>query len=501
MKSKKSALFLFAPKFREYGADIATDLSIKGVINKVHGICTGGKETLTKVYARLGSCGGDIYDIEAEEINWVQHKADSSTIIKMQEELGYSIVGRTITSDRRIGAGFVFGGVARPSWLKAASLQNPLDVPINYVANLYKFLDKTLQDKKPYFVFLYAVAGAPAFLLSQMCLARGILVLRPNATRIGSLTVIDTDPLGRLACIKNTFDNVSVDSLIYNKHESWAQQYLEDYRCTPTLPEYKIYNDKVRSKNKITKVLYGACRQTTKSFVKDGVRGLLSEPVQRHWHATSLAWKRAFYKKDIFKNFAPDNYRWVYFPLHVDPEASTMVLSPWHTNQVAVIEALAKSLPADAILVVKEHLPMLGVRPKGFYEIISKIPRVVLISPLQKGLWWVKKSSLTVVITGTAALEAIMLRKPALVIGDSPFLSIGDGIMHAPCLSQLHEKVDLALSMKPASDESIIRYLCAVKENSFDWKPSIMWGDYLKHTEAQQKEAVSQFSDHIERYL
>ncbi|ODN65371.1 hypothetical protein [Methylophaga muralis] len=136
-----------------------------------------------------------------------------------------------------------------------------------------------------------------------------------------------------------------------------------------------------------------------------------------------------------------------------------MVLSPWHTNQLAVIEALAKSIPHDAILVVKENPAMLGLRPKDFYETICSFPRVVLINPYSSGLNWIKKTDMTVVITGTAAWEALRLKKPVIVIGDSPFLHVGEGVIIEPCLSNLNIAIQNAFKIKPASDEAIIKLL------------------------------------------
>ena len=66
-----------------------------------------------------------------------------------------------------------------------------------------------------------------------------------------------------------------------------------------------------------------------------------------------------------FNQFDP-NLNYIYYPLHVDPKLSTMVLSPYHTNQLAIIESLAKNIPPHFYLVVKEHFPMIGFRPKDF---------------------------------------------------------------------------------------------------------------------------------------
>ena len=54
-----------------------------------------------------------------------------------------------------------------------------------------------------------------------------------------------------------------------------------------------------------------------------------------------------------------------YVPIHVDPDAFTMVLSQRRTDQFVSIEALAKAAPARTRIVAKEHRPMLARRPRS----------------------------------------------------------------------------------------------------------------------------------------
>ncbi len=99
----------------------------------------------------------------------------------------------------------------------------------------------------------------------------------------------------------------------------------------------------------------------------------------------------------------------VYFPLHYEPEASLLVSAPEHTDQIAVIEASARALPSGWQLAVKEHRPMLGRRPAGYYERLSRIPGVVLVTPFEDGLVTMRAAQATITITGTAGFEAVLL--------------------------------------------------------------------------------------------
>ena len=155
-----------------------------------------------------------------------------------------------------------------------------------------------------------------------------------------------------------------------------------------------------------------------------------------------------------------------------------MVISPMHTDQLSVIESLAKSLPADMILVVKEHLPMLGCRKLEFYRRIMEMPRVVLVNPFLSGTHIVKNASLVAVITGTAAWEAIRLQIPALVIGNSPYLCIKNGAHYESNLSNLRQAIKKCLQTPVNNAFHIELYLAALLSESFDLPQEILWGDY-----------------------
>jgi hypothetical protein len=207
-------------------------------------------------------------------------------------------------------------------------------------------------------------------------------------------------------------------------------------------------------------------------------------------HHTKVKWKRRLIDRRSFSDI-PKRRKYVYFPLHVDPEASTMVMSPSHTDQLSIIEALAKSAPSEMIVVVKEHLPMLGRRPRGFYKRISQMPRVALVGPEKNGIALIKNSSIVAVITGTAVWEAIMLQIPALVIGESPYLWIKGGATHQPCLAKLAESINEELEKPGADDWDIEAYLAAALSESFEMPSEFLWGNYVDQAD-EHKESLAQ---------
>jgi hypothetical protein len=113
--------------------------------------------------------------------------------------------------------------------------------------------------------------------------------------------------------------------------------------------------------------------------------------------------------------------RFAFFPLHTEPEVSLLVYGRPYVNQIEILRWLAISLPADMILVVKEHPWMVGKRTMGAYRKILNIPRVVFADPSLSARSLVQASELVAVITGSVALEAALLGKPVITFGECPF--------------------------------------------------------------------------------
>lgn len=97
----------------------------------------------------------------------------------------------------------------------------------------------------------------------------------------------------------------------------------------------------------------------------------------------------------------------VFYPLHYEPEATTLVHGSYFEDQMTVVKNLARSLPAGWELVVKEHFYMRGQRRLGFYRELRSIPnlRLVPFSVPTNGL--ILGAELVSVISSTAGLEEL----------------------------------------------------------------------------------------------
>ena len=109
--------------------------------------------------------------------------------------------------------------------------------------------------------------------------------------------------------------------------------------------------------------------------------------------------------------------RFVFFPLHTEPERALQAMSPEYFYQLSCIAAIARDLPAGVLLAVKEHPFAVGRRPADFYSQIQEFKNVVMLDLREFGLEVVRQADALVTITSTAGLEAAALGKPVISFG------------------------------------------------------------------------------------
>ena len=212
-------------------------------------------------------------------------------------------------------------------------------------------------------------------------------------------------------------------------------------------------------------------RSSTKSFFKAGLKFLFSNDnveFRNHYQnigktkfnvllkELNLLIVRSKRKSYIDKNFlksVKNKTPFVFFPLHFEPEQTLLIKNPYFTNQIEVITNIAKSLPIEFMLLVKEHpaMKLSGWRKISDYEKIANIPNVVLIHPSVSNENIIPKSSLVITISGTSGLEAAFHEKPSIVFTDVNYSKLSSvyrlqnlaDLPHA-ISSSLNTKVDIS---------------------------------------------------------
>lgn len=160
------------------------------------------------------------------------------------------------------------------------------------------------------------------------------------------------------------------------------------------------------------------------------------------------------------KYYKKANYdeKYVYFPLHFQPEATTLVCAPKYENQLFFIDSLAKSLPAGTKFYVKEHYALLGNRDLKFYDDLKKFPNVILIDPWENSRKLIENAEAVVTLTGTAGYESMLLRKPTIIGGNTLFED-APGVIK---VEDIYNKyIDIMSKWKQPERKDIIQFLCA----------------------------------------
>lgn len=121
--------------------------------------------------------------------------------------------------------------------------------------------------------------------------------------------------------------------------------------------------------------------------------------------------------------------RFVYFPLHYEPERTTTPDGGYFSDQFRTISLLRHLLPPDVALVVKEHPSTFNPFMRGdvgrhprHYAALSALKGVYLLPHTHSSADLLRACEGVATITGTVALEASALGKPSVVFGNPWFV-------------------------------------------------------------------------------
>ena len=133
-------------------------------------------------------------------------------------------------------------------------------------------------------------------------------------------------------------------------------------------------------------------------------------------------------KKDLSNVLSHEidlNKKFVYFPLHLQPELTTSAIGGVYVDQLLTIERLSKIVPEDWFIYVKENPKQTELmRGKWFFVRLRLIRNVKVVSPDFDTYSLIKNCIFVATITGTAGWEAISGGKNVLVFGNPWYKSL-----------------------------------------------------------------------------
>ena len=215
--------------------------------------------------------------------------------------------------------------------------------------------------------------------------------------------------------IKNNKDKFySIEDLKIDLREYYI---LHAERRGDATPEYMKYYKKLSTgKNFLF--------HKFKIFINAIKNGTILEKILNFLFKLKINPIKEYKKLQIIPDFSK---RFIYVPLHFQPERTTSPMGGVYVDQILMIETLAAALPDNWFLYVKEHPSQMWInglnysscRYPGYYERISRIKNTYLIPFETNSYDLIKNCSAVATVTGTAGWEAILRLKPVITFGYS----------------------------------------------------------------------------------
>lgn len=245
--------------------------------------------------------------------------------------------------------------------------------------------------------------------------------------------------------LSNLFGRKSIESETLNQFkEESVYPYSNRTFVTPHYMKKQFNNDK---KNKFFPKVKKVVRPAfvTFGFLKpikhNNIRNSWKHNVFNYYGASGFVSSfyysklSADFKKNLIQNHLKNTLktekvdevssgRYVYVPLHYQPEATTAPLGGYFSDQIYMLEKLRAALPEDVSIIVKEHYTQFSnsfFGTKGRYlSYWDKINRLenTYIAPTGYDSGKLILNSLAVAtVTGTAGWEAIQFNKHCIIFG------------------------------------------------------------------------------------
>lgn len=329
--------------------------------------------------------------------------------------------------------------------------------------NSIKFFQRVLDEVKPD----YFLTKQPSFhhleLFRIMCenynckvimmsfpkIAYRMLISK-NVTELDYTNKLDEDPI-----TKKSFKELR-DYL--NQHSSFVQldnYYKNNKKCIGT--QFSALTNFLFSENLNIKSNYNYYGRTKykviSSLVKDKKKRKMREK---------------FMEKNLLKKINL-NHPFIYFPMSTDLERHLLIDSPYHTNQIEVIRNVAKSIPINYTLYVKENPSNItrDWRDISQYEELLDIPNVRVLHPEFSNSDLLKNCDLVISIAGSSSFEAAFYEKPSIVFGQVLYSGL-PSVTKVENIRDLPRNIRNSLKQKVKA-EDLSRYLEILKENTFEF--------------------------------
>ena len=308
-----------------------------------------------------------------------------------------------------------------------------------------KFFENVLEISKPDFFMTTVTDQRRSNLLERMCKSKGIRVLMLETSRLGFRSTIseEANEIDYFESIQSTNNKITFSELRENIKK--YDRYVQAKTLSKGKFDFSMW-EKIKSSlywmvntfDKEYRMGYDHFGMTRFNVITDR----LSSAIKR-------SYRGSYIDKTLVRKIK--NEKFVYYSLSVEPERTLSISAPFYMNQLEVIRNIARSIPVDFKLYVKEHYGMKyrHWRPLSYYKTIMDLPNVTLIHPSLSNEELIKNCSIVFTVTGTAGLEAAYYGKPSVVFGHTSYDSL-------PSVHKIEHLEDLPQLVRTCLDEKVV---------------------------------------------
>ena len=305
-----------------------------------------------------------------------------------------------------------------------------------------KFFEDVIDNVMPDFFLSYMPITHQNVLCEKICKAKGIDCHILSTMKLGNRMMISKEAHTFDTFNSNTFAKLETNP--YNSIKNFKKLNFEDQKFFRFKSLYNFLKD-----------------YTPTNRIEDKGKtriGIIKQRIDRKIKRKNITPFLESLPKQLPNKF-------VYFPLHYEPEKALLVDAPFYTEQLNVIANIAKSLPIRYQLCVKEHPMMetIGWRTKEYYQKIIDMPNVLLIHTNLNPQDIIQKTDLVISISGSACMEASFEHTPSISLSKKIGLS-----RFVENIQELPKIIKEELSHK-ITDEEIDILSSNILENSFEF--------------------------------
>ena len=273
------------------------------------------------------------------------------------------------------------------------------------------FWNKILDETNPVFLVNETVAVEIAEVMAIEAEKRGIPFYTYLLGFLPNTFYWKPDPFsGRLQDMKSivpTADNLNE-----------AEKYINNVREKQQRPFYVSGIKKDNNKIKSFLHSYKKYLLSKKKNIKKKSSGHFKYEDYKIFSKINFEIKKAslFNKYDNLEGI--DNKGIIFFPLHLEPEATLNYFVEENFDQESIISLLTGCIKNNQVLVIKEHPQQQGMlMTKRFQALKQRFSNLFYLPSYISSFEILKKCDAVVTLTSTAAWEALIYEKPVFVLG------------------------------------------------------------------------------------